>query len=448
MKLRVTKAAIANFRREGFGNLVMDARIPKGRIGVGGNGDAELTVHLPGGDKAVATAAQAPETLTPDGPATLYSDWHGAQTLEGAHAELLTGFRVVVQPGGRAGMIRFLVKTSPELGGPEAQAVQIGEPVMLPAEPGTYTFPAPHVLADYRDVTYGIEQETGGHAIAAQVRCRPEDGDGDICASQSVDVYQPPIGAAIPDRRTATEVQRGRVLTIEPITEPDADGDGAGDTTEDRTNLRASATTQRLSGHQRAFDITVENAGPRTADRPQVQANFLPSPGLGSWSPACVGPQDQFFSLGQRDDPRNQYCLLAPLAVGERRTVRLVVPDMGFGDAYFSVSAEGPDLAGGDEDAGPEIHGPRPPLSLEVDARPRLIGNHIRITVRAKRKGSVRLQVRRGNQTYTRTISKRRASKRDIQIRLPQKLVRETGVVTLTARSGGETARARLQPTF
>jgi hypothetical protein len=48
VKMRVTRAALAEFRREGYGNLVMDARIPHGRVGVGGNGDAELTVHLPG----------------------------------------------------------------------------------------------------------------------------------------------------------------------------------------------------------------------------------------------------------------------------------------------------------------------------------------------------------------------------------------------------------------
>jgi hypothetical protein len=50
VKMRVTRAALAEFRREGFGNLVMDAHIPHGRIGMGGNGDAELTVHLPGRD--------------------------------------------------------------------------------------------------------------------------------------------------------------------------------------------------------------------------------------------------------------------------------------------------------------------------------------------------------------------------------------------------------------
>ena len=61
---------------------------------------------------------------------------------------------------------------------------------------------------------------------------------------------------------------------LEPITEQDSDRDHAGDSSEDRTNLRASATTQRLSGYRRAFDITVENAGPRTADLPKLRASL------------------------------------------------------------------------------------------------------------------------------------------------------------------------------
>ena len=75
----------------------------------------------------LAFVAQSPETLTPEGPATLYSDWHGAMTLEGEHPELLTGFRVVVQPGGRAGTIRFLVHESP--------AVRRGRPADGPRRP-------------------------------------------------------------------------------------------------------------------------------------------------------------------------------------------------------------------------------------------------------------------------------------------------------------------------
>lgn len=395
-----------------------------------------------------AFAQPSPETLTPEGPATLYSHWHGGMTLEGEHPELLTGFRVVVQSGSRAGAIRLLVHESPVVGEQGRRTVHVGQRVMLPAEPGTYTYPAPHVFADYRSLTYGIEQETGGHAITAQIRCKPEEGESDICNSQSVDVYRPPLGAAIPDRRTATDVQRGRELTIEPITEPDVDRDGAGDETEDRTNLRASATTKRLRGHRRAFDITVENAGPRTADRPRVQAHFLPSPGLGFWRPTCRREQFPFFLVAEDDDPRRQYCLLAPLAVGEQRTVRLVVPDLGFGDAYFSLSAEGRDLASGDEDGGPELRGPRPPVSLEVDAHPKSILNGIRTTVRFSRKGTVRLQVRRGRHTYVRTIAFRRAGKRDVVLRPPRRLVRARGVVTLAARSGSATARARLQPSY
>jgi hypothetical protein len=50
VKMRMTRAALAEFRREGFGSLVMDARIPNGRIGAGGDGSAELTVQLPGRD--------------------------------------------------------------------------------------------------------------------------------------------------------------------------------------------------------------------------------------------------------------------------------------------------------------------------------------------------------------------------------------------------------------
>jgi hypothetical protein len=396
----------------------------------------------------LAFAAQNRETLTPEGPATLYSDWHGAITLEGERPELLTGFRVVVQPGGRAGTVRFLVHERPLDGDDGPRTVHVGQPVTLPADPGTYTFPAPHVFADYRSVTYGIEQETGGHAITAQIRCSPEDGDGDVCNSQSVDVYRPPLGAAIPDRRTATEVHRGRELTIEPITEPDVDRDGAGDETEDRTNLRASATTKRLRGHRRAFDITVENAGPRTADRPQVQAYLLPSPGLGSWRPACRERQRPFFSSVEGDDPRAQYCVLAPLAVGAQRTVRLIVPDLGFGDPYFSLSSEGRDLASGDEGASRLFRGPRPPLSLEVDARPKTIFYGIRTTVRSTRSGTVRLRARRGRQTYTRTITLRRAGKRDVVLRPPRRFVRADGIVTLMARSGDATARARLLPSY
>jgi hypothetical protein len=393
----------------------------------------------------LASAAQAPDTVTPDGPATLYSDWHGGQTDEGPHPLLLTGFRVVVQPGGKAGTIRFLVYKHPELPSDGPPSVTVGDPVTLPAAPGTYVFPAPHVFADYRDVTYGIEQETGGHAIEVQNQCMPQYGDGDICASESVDVYSPPLGAAVPDRRTASDSQRGRKLTIDPITEPDADGDGAGDETEDRTNLVATgATTTRLSGQRRAFDVTFVNRGPRTADRPVVAADFFPSPGLGTWTPGCGDPTN-FNLQTQSDQTIVQPCTIAPLAVGASRTVRLVVPDLGFGEVYFRVSAEGPDLAEGDEDATTAIKGPRPPLTLEIPARLKSVVK-IPIVVRSAHAGTVRLKVQRGKGTYTRTLAVHR--KRAFMMRVPLKLAREQGLVTVTARLGKASTRARVQETF
>ncbi len=395
---------------------------------------------------ALLAFAQAnPETLTPDGPATLYDDWHGAQTLEGISPSLLTGFHVTVGPGGKAGTIRFVVHHRPD-GGPPA--VHVGAPVTLPAEPGTYTFPAPHVLHDYRDVSFGIEQETGGHAIAAQTRCEPEEGESDVCNSQSVDVYRPAIGAAVPDRRTAAEVQRGRNLTIKPITESDVDNDGAGDETEDRTNLRASATTQKLSGGRRAFDVTIENAGPRPANIPRLRATFMPSPGLGTWSPKCVS-QDVLTPPGEIRS-RDQFCVLTPLAVGERRTVRLVMPDIGRGEAYFSVSAEGRDLAGGDEGPDAEYSGPRPPLWLEVDAEPEFSNDsRIPIKLHSSRKGTVRLQLQRGTRTWLRrTVTFRRAGGRSVVLRIPRNFHRTNGVATLTARSANATAKARFEPSY
>ena len=96
-------------------------------------------------------------------------------------------------------------------------------------------------------------------------------------ASQSLDIYRPPLPPGTdPDRRQA-EVQRGGSLTIERVTEADADGDLAGDRTEDRTNLRAGLTQRPLSRGHREYAITIENAGPRVADLPAGGAALLPA---------------------------------------------------------------------------------------------------------------------------------------------------------------------------
>lgn len=389
---------------------------------------------------AAALFAQGADTLTPDGPATLFSDWHGGQTAEGRSPELLTAFRVTVGPGGRAGTVRLRVFDH------EAGVVHDAAPVTLPAEPGTYTFPAPHILHDYRDVTLGLDQETGGHAIAAQIRCAPEEGEGDICSSQSLDVYRPPLGSGVKPDRLLAEVQRGRVLTIDRVTEPDVDGDLAGDRTEDRTNLRTSMTTRRIAGRRLQLTITVENAGPRSADRPVLRAGFFPPVGIGRVD-RC---KRYDVPIGPNVDTRDQHCLLEPLAVGETRTVRLVVPDPGRTAASVDIEAEGPDLASGDEGAYVELRNPRPPLFVEADARPQL-GQRLAVKVRTSRAGTVRVRLAAGSRTFARgELRFRRPGSRSVLLRIPRSRLQRglPDELTLTARSRTAIARVVLQPSY
>ncbi len=66
-------------------------------------------------------------------------------------------WKVVVGEGGSGGTVR-----------PVVEGV-VGDPVELPATPGTYTFPAPHILSGSacRELA-GIVQTTGGHAIVTR----------------------------------------------------------------------------------------------------------------------------------------------------------------------------------------------------------------------------------------------------------------------------------------
>src|SRR4051794_39924283 len=118
---------------------------------------------------AVASAGFAGDgraELTPDGPATLMTQWHGAVTMEGPRRDVLTGARVTVGPGGRGGGIWLrVVNHSSEKPVP---VIHVRGPFAPPAKPGTYTFPLPHEHWDYRDGDIGIVQETGGHALIAR----------------------------------------------------------------------------------------------------------------------------------------------------------------------------------------------------------------------------------------------------------------------------------------
>ena len=134
-----------------------------------------------------------------------------------------------------------------------------------------------------------------------------------------------------------------------------------------------------------------------------MKASFLPSPGAGTWSPSCG--REQRYIPSDRDDGRDQYCSLKSIAAGERRVVQLTLPDLSSSSGSFSVEAEGPDLAAGDEYASPEYRARRGPLALEVDARPRVGGGKLSVTVRAKRAGAVRVQLERGTRTWARRRS-------------------------------------------
>ena len=398
-----------------------------------------LVILLAATAPAVAVA-QGPDTLTPDGPATLYSDWHGGQTDEGLPPAVLTAFTVTVAPGGRAGTVRLRVHDREGI-------VREAAPVTLPAEPGTYTFPAPHIPYDYRDVTLGLDQETGGHAIAAQIACN---GDGaDFCNAQSVDVYRPVLGAGVmPDRRLA-EVLRGRKLTIDAVSEPDNDGDLAGDETEDRTNLRSTMAVERIGGRRLRATITVVNAGPRTADRPRLTIGSFPQVGLARWEQRCRAATS--FARPDDDDDR-QICGLEPLAVGETRAVSFLLPDPGRIELYGSAKAEGPDLAGGDESVNVERRGARPPVALEVDATPSIArGLHLR--VRSARAGLVRLRLATPGRTWAdRVVRFKRGGVRRVTLPLTRsqrdRLLPRTGDATLTARSRSATFSVTVHPSY
>ena len=75
-------------------------------------------------------------------------------------------------------------------------------------------------------------------------------------------------------------------MTIEAVTEPDTDGDLAGDRSEDRTNLRTTMTQRRLA-RPPEYAITIENAGPRVADLPQLSGDVLPHIGSGTFGAGC-----------------------------------------------------------------------------------------------------------------------------------------------------------------
>src|SRR4051812_38943809 len=132
-----------------------------------------------------AFPAPAPSETTPDGPATLTTTHVETAPAMGAVAwpRVAVALRVTVGPGGRGGNVR------PRIG------AAVGDPVELPAVPGTYTLPAPHVPPSG---AAGIVQTTGAHAIVTREACRPTaERAVDPCETKWVDVQR----AGQPDLR-------------------------------------------------------------------------------------------------------------------------------------------------------------------------------------------------------------------------------------------------------
>jgi hypothetical protein len=264
---------------------------------------------------AVVASGSEDARLTPTGRSTVWSPWVGPVTTEGRHSDVLVAVRIRVGAGGRAGRVRLRV-----VGGAPGAGVRLGGTFALPARPGTYTFPAPHVRWDYRDGEIALDQQTGGHAIVGPAPC---DAPEEPC-SATLESFVPALaGTASPARARPSERREGRQLTLQALSEPDADRDLAGDRSEDVSDLRVRA---RRAG-SRTVAITVRNAGRRTADLPRVGVDAA-----GRWR-ECA--------LSGLDGHGRPACRLRALAPGASARVRFRLARPGA--ARVEVAAEGPD---------------------------------------------------------------------------------------------------------
>ncbi|HWK27839.1 MAG TPA: hypothetical protein VNS09_14845 [Solirubrobacter sp.] len=353
-----------------------------------------------------AFPATAAAELTPDGPATLTSVSTAISTSEGRPPAVLVAVRADVGTGGQAGTVRFRAANP--------QTALTGDPVTLPAEPGSYTFPAPHIAWDSRTGSLGIEQTTGGHALIAREACQPELGRwADPCQLQSVKVLRPD---------GTSESDDGARLTLVGLYEPDIDQDLAGDQTEDRTDLRVTAKRETNG----AVTVTITNAGPRSADLPAA---------------ATTAPGARWEGCAKRAVwPWLPDCALDPIAPGASRTVTLFAAAAG----TVTVGAEGPDLVAADNVA--EIAAP-PALALTAASKQSL-RRGVKVRVSAVQAGRVRLTLKLGKARVSRTVALEAFSERTVTLRptgpkLRSLLRRAPGKATITVAAGGKTAKVK-----
>jgi len=321
---------------------------------------------------APARADVQPNDVTPDGSATLMSVSTRPGPAVGVGRQVLVAWTVTVGEGGQGGPVRLRVG-----GGLDV----VGDPVPLPAQPGTYKFPAPHVDGTWFPL--GIDQTIGGHAIVHRSACDPTFGPSlDPCETDQLDVYagDPPPGA-----KGSPAVDRGALLTIAPVTEPDTDGDLRGDLTEDRTDLQVK-TTSTASPGRLGVTATITNAGPLQADHPELDLSPLTG-ATARWT-------------GCRNTPwlGSAVCTLDAIPAGASRTVTLALDPSAAGRFAVAVKAEGPDLAPADNSA--PITAADPAVRLTAAKAP----HGIALTLASASAGRVHVKLRAGGRVTTRTV--------------------------------------------
>ena len=300
--------------------------------------------------------------LTPTGPATLTSTAAPATAPGG---RVVLSWTVTVGPGGRAGVVRPLQDGVP------------GDPVRLPAAPGTYTFALPHTATP----PAGIVQETGGHAIVTREACRPAiERAFDPCETKWLDIRRP----GVEDDR-----DRGAQLAIAYNSEPDADGDLRGDLTEDRTDLRVSAIPAREADGRLRVDVTLTNAGSLPADQPSLNSTWLAG---AHFEGVCLTAFPQ--------------CVTTPLAPGETRAFTIRAEDPSSTSVTVDARSEGADLEPADNST---VAGflPAPPFDLAVAAGQRLergIKVRVRGVAAARARVAASLKVRGHTVRLERTV--------------------------------------------
>jgi len=396
---------------------------------------AALLLAAPG----VAAAQDEPDTLTPEGPATVSSVWRGAVTTEGRGPEVLTGVRVTVGPGGRGGPIRLRVTSGLD---PD-RATQLGPWVDLPAEPGVYAFPAPALRWDYRGGVIAIDQQLGGHAIVRTSACTPERGQhGDVCQLVSLDVFHDladgDSGAgtdtAPPERRA------GQQLAVTGVFTGDRDRDRVPDA-EDRTDLRLTATRTFAADGSSTIRATIANVGPRTADLPILATDA----GLRreAWSPACRTEEPTpglggSFPLGVQAWDTVSWCPLDALAPGASVTLAGALSSaMAYERVTVNASGDGEDLTPADNLVRLAAQSPvegRPAVVLRTPGRQRIGRHGLRVAVQTRQAGTLRVTVRIGALRTARVVGVGTGSHRRTLTFRPRLKGTRARTATITAR--------------